>query len=378
MAENTRTVRAFDYKTVLLTFGCVAVFCFFGTVMGVSNFCSTVMETAHDLLINTVLLIVSISVLAGGFGAFLSEFGILAMLNWILAPFIRLLWGLPGAAVMGAVSTYMSDNPAVIALANDKEFIRYFKKYQKPALTNFGTSFGMGLVLTAFMMSKGFFREAIIGNVGAVVGSIVSTRIMLAFCKHEFNGNGYHIESDGDPAILRYRQIREGGVLQRAMEAVLEGGKEGLKMGAQIVPGVLVVCTLVLMLTFDAGHNGYDGSAYQGIPVLSKIGALFAKPMQLLFGFESPDAIAFPLTSLGAAGAALSLIPRMLAENLIGPNEIAVFTAMGMCWSGYLSTHVAMMDALGYRKLTLKAILSHTIGGITAGVAAHYIFVLLG
>jgi len=50
---------------------------------------------------------------------------------------------------------------------------------------------------------------------------------------------------------------------------------------------------------------------------------------------------------------------------------------MGMCWSGYLSTHTAMLDTLKFRKLTSNALLSHTIGGIAAGVFAHYLFLLL-
>ena len=50
---------------------------------------------------------------------------------------------------------------------------------------------------------------------------------------------------------------------------------------------------------------------------------------------------------------------------------------MCMCWSGYLSTHVAMMDSLGYSKMTGKAIISHTIGGLCAGVAAHWIYMLI-
>ena len=69
-------------------------------------------------------------------------------------------------------------------------------------------------------------------------------------------------------------------------------------------------------------------------------------------------------------------MPKFLAEGLIGANEIAVFTAMGMCWSGYLSTHVGMMDALNVRQLVNNAILSHTVGGLTAGISAHYLFVL--
>jgi len=36
-----------------------------------------------------------------------------------------------------------------------------------------------------------------------------------------------------------------------------------------------------------------------------------------------------------------------------------------------------MMDSLGYRQLTSKAILSHTIGGIAAGVSAHYVYLLV-
>ena len=61
----------------------------------------------------------------------------------------------------------------------------------------------------------------------------------------------------------------------------------------------------------------------------------------------------------------------------IDGNVIAVFTAMGMCWSGFLSTHTAMLDSLGYRQLTSKAIVAHTIGGLCAGIAAHWLFVLI-
>lgn len=93
-----------------------------------------------------------------------------------------------------------------------------------------------------------------------------------------------------------------------------------------------------------------------------------------LFGFEHPALMAFPITSLGAVGAALSLVPEFSAQGIINGNAIAVFTAIGMCWSGYLSTHTAMLDSLGYRKLTSKAILAHTIGGLVAAIAAHWLF----
>ena len=48
-----------------------------------------------------------------------------------------------------------------------------------------------------------------------------------------------------------------------------------------------------------------------------------------------------------------------------------------MCWSGFLSTHTAMLDSLGYRELTGKAIISHTIGGLVAAIVAHWTIMLI-
>jgi len=123
--------------------------------------------------------------------------------------------------------------------------------------------------------------------------------------------------------------------------------------------------------------EGYQGLAYEGVPVLSEIAGYIWWLFEGLFGFKNPELIAFPITSLGAVGAALSLVKAFIAEGYIGSNEIAVFTAMGMCWSGYLSTHTAMLDTLNFRTLTSKALLAHTIGGIVAGSFAHYLHVLI-
>lgn len=132
-----------------------------------------------------------------------------------------------------------------------------------------------------------------------------------------------------------------------------------------------------MMLTFGAGASGYDGSPYQGVELLpwlaNKIGFVF----EWLFGFNDPHQVAFPITALGAVGASLGLIPGFMNAGWVDGNAIAVFTAIGMCWSGYLSTHTAMLDSLGYRELTSKAIVSHTIGGIAAGVVAHWTYVLV-
>ena len=95
-----------------------------------------------------------------------------------------------------------------------------------------------------------------------------------------------------------------------------------------------------------------------------------------LFGFSSPEAIAVPITALGSTGAAIGTVTKMAEVGKVSGNDIAVFTAICMCWSGYISTHIAMMDALGTKEATGKALISHTIGGLVAGVAAHIIYML--
>ena len=147
-------------------------------------------------------------------------------------------------------------------------------------------------------------------------------------------------------------------------------------MGIAIIPGVLIISTLVMILTFGPGANGYSGSAYEGIELLPWLASKIDFVFQWLFGFSDPHQIAFPITALGAVGAALSLVPGFAEQGWIDGNAIAVFTAIGMCWSGFLSTHTAMLDSLGYREQTSKAILSHTIGGLAAALVAHWLFML--
>lgn len=48
------------------------------------------------------------------------------------------------------------------------------------------------------------------------------------------------------------RQVYGKGV-ERIFNALLEGGKSGVAMGLDIIPGVLVICTLVMLLTFGPG-----------------------------------------------------------------------------------------------------------------------------
>ena len=387
ITRNTKKVKSVNLETFAFLAVLVIGFGYVGSVMGLGIMFKVIMSTAHSLLLDTVFLIMAMAVLAGAFSGLLSEFGVISLLNRMFAVFMKPLYGLPGASIAGALTTYLSDNPAIISFAKDKSFTKYFKKYQIPALCNLGTAFGMGLILTTFMISQGkeFVLPAIIGNVGAIIGSVISVRIMIHFTKKFYNESDETKEENLESeAIEEYRTIRDGSVFQRGLDAVLEGGKTGVELGLAIIPGVLVVCTLVMLLTFGpstdpvTGQEVYKGFAYEGIALLPVLGEKIQFILQPLFGFTSPEAIAFPITSLGAVGAAMSLVPEFIKTGVVTPNDIAVFTAMGMCWSGYLSTHVGMMDALDATGLTSKAIFSHTIGGLCAGMAAHFIFMIIG
>ena len=217
------------------------------------------------------------------------------------------------------------------------------------------------------------------GFLGAVIGSIVSTRIMLVFTGKHFGREEDMEVTDASGSVIPkgMRQIREGGIGSRVTSAILEGGHNGVKMGISIIPGVLVVCTIVLMLINGPSDNGtYTGAAYEGIRLLPFLAGKISFILKPLFGFTSPEAVGVPVTALGAAGASLSITANLAAKGLLSPSDIAVFTAMCMCWSGYLSTHASMMDSLNCKELIGKAILSHTVGGLCAGMAAHWLFVL--
>ena len=356
----------------------IGIFGGIGSVMGVPNMLNTIMKTAHDLLLNTVFYLMAICVITGALGSIFVEFGVVNLLERILRPLMKPLFNLPGVASLGAVMTFLSDNPAIISLAKDKRFSSYFKKFQFISLTNFGTAFGMGLLVIVFMISQGYFVEPFIGLLGAFIGCICSTRLMQRFIIKqypEFKEEFAAVLSEEE--MKEKEEVKETSMFTRILNSLLDGGKTGVDVGLSIIPGVLIISTFVMILTFGAGDNGvYDGAAYEGIEFLpllfGKINFLF----DWLFGFEHPALMAFPITSLGAVGAALSLVPEFSAQGIVNGNAIAVFTAIGMCWSGYLSTHTAMLDALGYRKLTSKAILAHTIGGLVAAIAAHWIFVL--
>lgn len=368
-------------EPLVLLIGAGLLFSYLGRTMGVTHMFNTLFNTAHQLLLNTVLFLMGITVLTGAAGRLLVEFRVISLIERLLVPLMRPLFNLPGRAAMAAMMTFFSDNPAIISLARDHRFNRSFKLPEIISLTNFGTSFGMGLIVITFMATlqnqqtgTTYFVPAMIGLAGAVIGAIISTRLMQRFIANDVSLQELSVTDTHSDMLDEYSSTDP--VWLRFLNALLDGGKGGVKMGVAIIPGVVIISTFVMVLTFGAPVTGYTGGAFEGVALLPRLAGHVSWLFELLFGFEHAELVAFPITSLGAVGAAMSLVPNFISQGIIGGSDIAVFTAMGMCWSGYLSTHTAMLDSLGFRQLTSKAILAHTIGGICAGVAARYLYLL--
>ena len=370
----------------------LVIFGYMASVMGMSNMLNTIMHTAHDLLLNTVFYLMGMCVITGALGKILVEFGVVELLQKLLRPVMKPLFNMPGVASLGAVLTFLSDNPAIIALSQDVGFARYFKKYQHVSLVNFGTAFGMGMLVIIFMMGQGYFAAPFIGLIGAISGCVIATRLMQYFTCRDFPNYRYE-NAITDEALAAYEaQAKEDesngehrpGTFIRTLNALLDGGKDGVHIGLAIIPGVLIISTFVMMLTFGGSIEGvdadgrdivvYTGQAYQGTQLLPWLASKVSFIFEWLFGFHAPELVAFPITALGAVGAALGLIPEFASKGIIDGNAIAVCTAMGMCWSGYLSTDAATLDSLGYRALVPRAFLSTFLGGIGAGIIAHWLY----
>ena len=374
--SNRSTIEALIFLVVL-----VAVFWALGSRMGGGNMLKTMMNTAHDLLLNTVFYLMGITVLTGALSKLMAEFGVVTLLEKVLRPLMKPLFNLPGVAALGAVMTFLSDNPAIIALSKDRSFASYFKKYQLISLTNFGTAFGMGFVVLITMFGYGSVGAALIGLFGAFCGSIISTRLMQRSCRKAWPAEMEELvlkdyKADEDESADDSSQ--KNSIFMRFLNAILDGGKNGVELGLQIIPGVLIITTAVIMITFGPGSEGYTGAAAQGVPILPWLADKIHWVFEWLFGFKAMELIAFPMTALGAVGAALGLLPTFEAAGFLDGNAIAVCTAIGMCWSGYLSTHTAMLDSLGWRKAIPKALGAHTIAGLCAGIIAHFTFLLVG
>ena len=375
----------------------LAIFVPIGCIMGFGNMLNTIFKNALELLTGTCFYLLGVAVVVGALSSVLTEFGVIALANKALSPLMKPLYGMPGATSMAVFSSFLSDNPAVLSLADDPRYKRYFKKYQLAGLTNLGTAFGMGLIVIITMagvtVTKGSTAVGVIaGVIGAILGSIFATRMMLRKSKKLFGKDEDAVpHQDHDYDVLKQREIRQGNGVQRFFDSLLEGGAGGVKIGLAIIPGVLIIANLVMLLSdgvattqmvadevtgmfSEVTIDTYQGLAHQGVGLFPWIGDKLYYVFKYLFGFENPSAISIPITALGSAGAAVGIVKDSAA--VFSAREIAVFTSMCMFWSGYLSTHVAMMDDLGFRKLTTSSILYHTIGGLIAGVSASWLYAL--
>lgn len=382
VVEAPRTKKAISKETFAVITGFIVLFGYLAHKMGLSIVFSVMMKTGHDVLMNTSFYIMAVAILAGAAAGIMSEFGVIALVNKIISPIMRPLFGLPGAAALGAATTYISDNPAILSLAEDDGFDKYFTKAEKATYTNLGTTFGMGLIVTAYMLSLGseYFLAVFIGNIGAIIGGVVSVRLMLRMAKKYYNEDKkYRIKIDSKDASANVRKIRKGGIFERFMAAMMDGAKSGVTLGLACASGTVLICTFVMILTFGpAGENGeYIGAAYEGVKLLPTIGAYFTPVANFLWGFGNPEVLAYPFTALGAVGSAMGLTKGFLDANLATVANVATFTGMGICWSGFLSTHIGMLDTLKQNHFTKAAIGCHLLGGMVAGFAANYLFKLV-
>ena len=236
--------------------GCICLvivfllFYLIGQKMGVANMLNTIMHTGHDLLLNTVFYLMAICVITGAIGRLFVEFGVVSLLEKMLKPLMKPLFNLPGVASLGAVMTFLSDNPAIISLSQDKRFTSYFKKFQYISLTNFGTAFGMGLLVMVFMVGQGYFLAPVIGFVGAFCGCIISTRLMQRFVIKAFPHYLEELAAEPDKEEVTEEKKESKSTFIRTLNSLLDGLKTELDVSIAIIPGVLIISTRVMILTF--------------------------------------------------------------------------------------------------------------------------------
>ena len=68
MAKNGKKSKSLIASGIWCVVAVVVLFGYLGMVMGVPNMLNTIMKTAHDLLLNTVLYLMSICVITGAMG----------------------------------------------------------------------------------------------------------------------------------------------------------------------------------------------------------------------------------------------------------------------------------------------------------------------
>ena len=59
------------------------------------------------------------------------------------------------------------------------------------------------------------------------------------------------------------KSVRKKPLFQRILDSLLDGGRTGVDVGIAIIPGVIIISTFVMVLTFGPSASGaYTGAAY--------------------------------------------------------------------------------------------------------------------
>ena len=76
-------------KAIICLVVVIAFFSIFAVPMGLGNSLNTLMNTAYQILIDTVFYIMAIAVIAGALSSLFTEFGVVALLNKLLSPLMK-------------------------------------------------------------------------------------------------------------------------------------------------------------------------------------------------------------------------------------------------------------------------------------------------
>lgn len=71
---------------------------------------------------------------------------------------------------------------------------------------------------------------------------------------------------------MNKKEVPEGnnGFFEKILTSLLEGGKLGVDIGLSIIPGVVIICTIIMILTFGPADQSicYQGKAFEGVRLL--------------------------------------------------------------------------------------------------------------
>ncbi|TEW38287.1 hypothetical protein E2114_27075, partial [Escherichia coli] len=118
-----------------------------------------------------------------------------------------------------------------------------------------------------------FFKQKAAFGIGSGLGgSVVSTRLMQRMIRPLVGEvlNDDAVSSDGRKVGVT-KEVAPGWL--RILNSLLDGGKSGVELGMAVIPGVLIISTFVMLLTFGPGDKGYTGEAFQGVALLPVLAA---------------------------------------------------------------------------------------------------------